>query len=269
MEGPPRSQQTGSGPGPSPREPKLHLYRPTHMVRHALVALAVVLLVGSCGDPTGGGSAASTEPSSELEYGCGGGATFSPEEIEEGPEPSQDILDALHDLRQTMDGAMLPEDGWTVVSRRDSAVTLLAPQEGRGHVGFASASFDKEADGWKAAGWGDCTPRLALLGKSVLRWAFTEQSHPPPPDATELEVLVIEVECSSGRSLDGLIEPNVTYREDRIEVVLTAPGGIGGNCIGTAPTEYSLELDEPVGQRKVVDLSVYPVAEPAPGTRLP
>jgi hypothetical protein len=166
-----------------------------------------------------------------------------------------------------MDGAMLPEDGWTVVSESDSTTTLLAPQDGR--FGFASVSFDKEGDVWDPAGWGDCTPRLARLGKSVLRWAFTENSHPPQPDATELALLVTEVECSSGRKLDGLIEADVEYGEDRIEVVLTAPGGIGGNCIGTAPTEYTLELDEPVGQREVVDLSVYPVVEPKPGTRLP
>lgn len=238
------------------------------MSRYIPAALAALLLVGACGDPRGGGSATgSSSASSDLEYGCGGGATFSPGEIEEGPEPSDEILDALQKLRQTMDGAMLPQGGWTVVSENDAATTMLAPQDGP--QGFASASFDKEGDAWEPAGWGDCTPRLALLGKSVLRWAFTEASHPPPSDATELEVLVTEVECSSGRKLDGLIEPEVTYTEDRIEVVLTAPGGIGGNCIGTAPTEYTLVLDEPVGEREVVDLSVYPAAEPEPGTRLP
>lgn len=236
----------------------------------AAACATLVLVLGACGDPSGGGSAAGSDPASaELEYGCGGGATFSPQEIEERDEPSQEILEALHDLRQTMDGAMLPEDGWTVVSESESTVTLLASQEGRGHIDFATASFDNDGDGWEPAGWGDCTPRLALLGKSVLRWAFTEGSHPPSPEARELEVLVTEVECSSGRELEGLTESDVSYRDDRIEVVLTAPGGIGGNCIGTSPTEYTLELDEPVGQREVLDLSVYPVVEPQPGTRLP
>lgn len=238
-------------------------------MKRSLVAagLAAVLVLSACGDPNQGGSASGADaPSSELRYGCGGG-TFTPADIEEGPRSSEEILEALHELRQTMDGAMLPEDGWTVVSQEDSVTTLLAPQDGR--FGFASASFEKKGGAWAPAGWGDCTPRLALLGKSVLRWAFTEDSHPPEPDATELSLLVIEVECSSGRQLEGLIEPDVTYREDRVEVVLTAPGGIGGNCIGTAPTDYTLELDEPVGEREVVDLSVYPVVEPEPGTRLP
>lgn len=236
------------------------------MNRWLLIGLIVLASATACGDrqaaPPRGQIA-----SSELEYGCGAGATFTPRDIEEGPDPSEDVLDALRELRQTMDGAMLPESGWTVVSESDAATTLLAPQQGR--FGFASVTFERQDEGWKPAGWGDCTPRLALLGKSVLRWAFTEDAHPPESDATELSLLVTEVECSSGRKLDGLIEPNVTYGEDRVEVVLTAPGGIGGNCIGTAPTEFTLQLDEPVSEREVVDLSVYPVAEPTPGTRLP
>lgn len=238
------------------------------MNRHLLSVLAaVVLLFGACGAPSGGSAARGDPPRSELEYGCGGGGTFTPIDIEEGPAPSEAILDALHDLRQTMDGAMLPEDGWTVVSETDSVTTLVAPQGG--HFGFASATFEKKDGQWQPAGWGDCTPRLVLLGKSVLRWALTDESHPPDPEATQLSLLVTEVECSSGRSLEGLIEPDVTYGDERIEVVLTAPGGIGGNCIGTTPTDYTLQLDEPVGQREVVDLSVYPVVEPQPGTRLP
>jgi hypothetical protein len=236
------------------------------MKRYHFAALALAVL-SACGDPQAAAPGGSQPASSELQYGCGAGGTFTAQDIGEGPEPSEDILEALRDLRQTMDGAMLPEDGWTVVSESGSTTTLLAPQDGR--FGFASASFDKEGDGWDPAGWGDCTPRLAMLGKSVLRWAFTESSHPPEPGATELAVLVTEVECSSGRKLEGLIEPDITYGNDRIEVVLTAPGGIGGNCIGTAPTEYTLELDEPVGQREVIDMSVYPVVEPTPGTRLP
>ena len=232
------------------------------------ILVAFVELLTACGDPNAGGPGlGAVTPSSQLRYGCGGGATFAAEDIEQGPEPSPEILDALRQLRQTMDGAMLPEGGWTVVAEQGSTTTLLAPQEGR--FGFASATFEEQDGEWQPAGWGDCTPRLSLLGKSVLRWAFTEDSHPPQPDASQLSLLVTEVECSSGRNIEGLIEPDVTYKEERIEVVLTAPGGIGGNCIGTAPTDYTLELAEPVGEREVVDLSVYPVGEPTPGTRLP
>ena len=167
---------------------------------------------------------------------------------------------------------MLPEDGWKVVEEDGGTTTLLAPSGGE--IAFASATFERDGNGWKPGGWGDCTPRLVFEDKSVLRWAFDGSSYPPHAKATELTVLASDSQCSSGRDLEGLIEPQVTYGRSRIEVVLTAPSletgkGAAYTCIGTSPTEYVLELDEPVGDREVVDLSVYPAVEPEPGTRLP
>lgn len=244
------------------------------MAQYLAGAIATLLLLAACGDPNdAGGSAVGTDPPpSELQYGCGGGGTFTPRDIEEGPEPSQDILDALHELPQTMDGAMLPEDGWKVVAEEGRATTLLAASDGE--IAFASATFERQGNDWKPARWGDCTPRLVVEDKSVLRWAFDSSSFPPDPEATQLTVLASDSQCSSGRDLEGLIEPEVTYGKSRIEVVLTAPSLETGKnsaytCIGTAPTEYTLELDEPVGEREVVDPSVYPAVEPGPGTRLP
>ena len=238
------------------------------------VLFSLLLLLGACGDPeVGGGSGvASDPPSPELQYGCGAGGTFTPRDIEGGPKPSQDILDALRELRQTMDGAMLPEDDWKVVGKNGGATTLLAPSGNES--AFASATFERDGNSWKPAGWGDCTPRLVIEEKSVLRWAFDGSSYPPDPKATELTVLASDSQCSSGRELEGLIEPQVTYGRSRIEVVLTAPSLETGTnsaytCIGTPPTKYTLQLDEPVGEREVVDPSVYPAVEPEPGTRLP
>jgi len=240
------------------------------MNRYMLAGLAVLVFLAACGDPGGTTRPRSERPSSDLKYGCGAGGTFAPRDIEEGPEPSQEILDALHELRQTMDGAMLPEDGWRVVSEQGRTTTVLAPLGDS----FASASFDKEGRGWKAAGWGDCKPRLEVEDKSVLRWAFTEGSHPPDAETTKLDVLVTEVECSGGRDIEGLVEQQVTYGETKIEVVLTAPRlkagkNQGYTCGGTSPINYTLQLDEPIGDREVVDVSVYPSVEPVPGTRIP
>lgn len=242
------------------------------MNRYAPIALVAALLIGACGDPGGRGSLADDPPSSELEYGCGAGGTFTARDIEDGPEPSRDVLDALHELRQTMDGAMLPEEGWTVVSDDDRATTLLAASDG--DFAFASVTFERQAKGWKPAGWGDCTPRLVLEDKSVLRWAFDQAAYPPDPEVTELTLLASDTQCSGGRDIEGLIEPEVTYTRSRIEVLLTAPSLETGKnsaytCIGTAPTEYTLQLEEPVGERDVVDVSVYPIVEPGPGTPLP
>lgn len=187
--------------------------------------------------------------------------------IEDRQPPSDDLLAAIEKLRKSPEGRV-PPDGWFVVAETSDRATLLAPLRGQ----FSSVTFEREGEGWAAQGWGDCLPRLNVPEKSVLRWAFTEDAYPPDPGATELELLVVEVQCSSGRDIEGLVEANVEYREDRIDVVLTAPGldpGVGYDCQGSPGTEYELVLSEPVGDREVVDLSVYPPAEPEPGTLVP
>lgn len=228
--------------------------------------LLAALLLGACGDEPGPRAAPEPSPAVDREYTCGGG-TFTTEALEEREAPSDELLDAVEELRKGPEGGFLPADGWFVGSGDEDRALLLAPD---GKL-FDSATFERDEGKWVPAGWGDCTPRLYVPDKSVLRWKLAEESHPPEPDARELDVLVTEVECSSGRDIEGLIEADVTYGPDAIEVVLTAPAlGRGAHtCQGTNPTPYDLVLEEPVGDREVVDLSVYPPTEPGPGTRIP
>jgi hypothetical protein len=234
--------------------------------RWGCVSLAVAMLA-SCGtgdDPAG--PATNAQSASTPRYSCGGSGTFSAADIAAERRPDDDILEGIERLRQTMDGEMLPADGWFVVVEGNRRTDLLAPL--RDH--FAEATFEKEEGRWKPVGWGECSPpRLRIEDKSVLRWAFEPGSYPPDPKAKKLSILVSEVECSSSRKLDGLIQPEVTYTDSTIEVILTAPALRGGHCGAPAPTRYDLELEQPVGDRNVIDLSVYPAAEPTPGTSLP
>ena len=209
--------------------------------------------------------AAETSFGEDLSYSCG--VTFPLAAIEDRQPPSNDLLAAIEELRKSSPaGDVVPWDGWFVVAETRHRATLLAPLGDK----FAYATFEKEGEGWDAPSWArNCVPRLHVPGKSVLRWAYREGAYPPDPGATELDLLVIEDECSSARDIEGLIEANVEYREDRVDVVLTAPGLDAGfyTCQGTPPTEYELVLSEPVGDREVNDLSVYPPVEP--GTSLP
>jgi hypothetical protein len=205
--------------------------------------------------------AAETSFGEELSYSCGG-VTFPVAAIEDRQPPSDDLLAAIEELRKSApEGDIVPPDGWFVVARTRHRATLLAPLGDK----FAYATFEKKGEGWGAPSWAkNCVPRLDVPGKSVLRWAFRDGAYPSDSGATELALLVIEDECSSARGLDGLIEADVEYRDDRIGVVLTAPGLEAGfyTCQGTPPTEYELVLSEPVGDREVIDLSVYPPVEP-------
>lgn len=223
----------------------------------------MLLLLAGCGsEPEPTTTDGSPSRVDQLTYGCGGRATFTAADVEAKREPDSDVLGALGELRQTMDGAMLPGKGWIVVSETGRRVDMLALAGDQ----FASASFERQGGGWKPVGWGDCFPRLQLSDKSVLEWELAEGSYPPEDDATEIDVLASDTQCSSGRDLEGLVESEVTYTETRVELVLTAPPLRGGTCQGVAPVEYAIKLEEPIGERELVDISVYPPREPRPGT---
>lgn len=232
--------------------------------------LAVTLLyvpLAACGTPDPSKEAeAGSSDSADQRYSCGSGDGFTAKDVAAERQPSEEVLDALEALRGTVDGAFLPENGWIEVNAEGTNVTVIAP---RGKA-YASAIFETRDGKWAPSGWGECVPRLQVPGRSVLRWAFTNASYPPSSDATEIEVLVSEVGCSSGRDIDDLIESAISYEEERISVILTAPG-LSGNqtCPGKAPVSYTVRLEEPPGQRDIVDPSVFPAVEPTPGTRLP
>ena len=235
----------------------------------SLALMALCGLLTACGNPpsdaTGNQTGRPTE-AIDVRYSCGGDITFTAEHVAEGKPPAQDVLSALHELRQTMDGAILPPAGWIEVHKTADRVTVLAPLG----EAFASASFRYEGGRWGPSGWGDCIPRLHIPNRSVLRWAFTPASYPPRPDETEFEIVVSEVDCSSGRDIRSLIEPTISYGEEEISVLLTAPGLSGDQtCPGRAPTPFRLSLQQPPGDRRMVDPSAFPVVEPTPGTRLP
>ncbi|MDQ3983274.1 MAG: hypothetical protein M3271_11395 [Actinomycetota bacterium] len=239
------------------------------MTRTLLLISALGALVACVDEPSTRADdppAAETSFGEDLSYSCGG-VTFPVAAIEDRQSPSDDLLAAIEKLRKSRrEGDIVPPDGWFMVAGTRDRATLLAPLGDK----FAYATFEKKGQGWDVPAWArNCVPRLHVPGKSVLRWAFREGAYPPDSGATELNLLVIEDECSSARDIEGLIEANVEYREDRVDVVLTAPGLERGayTCQGTPPTEYELVLSEPVGDREVIDLSVYPQVEP--GTSLP
>lgn len=78
----------------------------------------------------------------------------------------------------------------------------------------------------------------------------------PQAEATTLDVLVLEVECASGRSADGRIElRNLEETADEIHLRITVrqlPGN--QDCQGSPATPFSIDLTDPVGQRTIIDV---------------
>ncbi len=70
-----------------------------------------------------------------------------------------------------------------------------------------------------------------------------------------------EMECSGTRKPPGkVIHPEVIYGEAHIVVIVRIEPVKGfATCPGTPPTPYTLRLDEPVGDRQLVDGGHYPL----------
>lgn len=74
------------------------------------------------------------------------------------------------------------------------------------------------------------------------------------PETTELPLLVGEVACASGRAAEGRIDVDVEYGDEQLVVtawVRPLPGA--QNCPGNPPTPFLLQLDEPLGDRELVN----------------
>lgn len=73
------------------------------------------------------------------------------------------------------------------------------------------------------------------------------------PESSTVPILVNEVQCASGRSAEGRIEVAVDYRADEVEFdVGVRPRGGDQDCPTNPTTPYTVELDEPLGDRSIV-----------------
>ncbi|MBX3030405.1 MAG: hypothetical protein KF809_09615 [Chloroflexi bacterium] len=157
----------------------------------------------------------------------------------------------------------------------DDLVWRLAGQDQTGIL-FLAALRDAERSwiaieatrgGGSRSNIGDCRPRR-VTGPAVgpADW-WLDPSHPAPaPDATELDLLVLEQACASGASAVGRIaHPEIVSDETSVTItigVLPAPGD--HSCQGNPPTELTLPLPEPLGQRRLLDGSHQPPIPAAP-----
>ena len=75
------------------------------------------------------------------------------------------------------------------------------------------------------------------------------------PDSQTVEIVVRERQCASGDTAEGRIQrPDVDYRPDAVVVtVKVREKGGSQNCPGNPLTPFTLELDEPLGNRELLD----------------
>ncbi len=232
-------------------------------MRRAGSLLSVVPLAGC------GGSLASIGPWGEPEYVCGS-LTFSAEELTGAP-PADDLG---ADGRAALEGHAVepvdPGDGWRVLAQAGSELELIreldqpqpnGPGDVRTHeflrVHTVTGVTNVPDGGWVLDVQGSCTLRqdLGSLGPADL--ALAEH---PDPEAEQIELEVYERACASGQSAEGRVEiVEQELSDEQLSLVVgVRPLDGAQDCPGNPPTPVTIELDEPLGDRMVVDASTLP-----------
>jgi hypothetical protein len=96
---------------------------------------------------------------------------------------------------------------------------------------------------------------------SVATW---QPDGPVDPVSTRLALLVNENECASGATATGRIkDPDVEYRAESVVITIRVEQRGGDqDCQGNPDTPFVLNLDEPVGNRQLLDGGRRPPAPP-------
>ena len=142
-----------------------------------------------------------------------------------------------------------PRRGWQFLVRSGSYAAVV----NRRGSSYGLMTFERDRRGrWIWSQSGGCGPRAWRDDLEANSWEVKE---PPAADARRVSVLVEESHCASGRDATGrILPPWVHYGEETITVTFhVRPLGGFQTCQGGPPTPFVLELDEPVGGRRIVD----------------
>ena len=251
---------------------------------------AAVLLLGAagCGDATRNDVAAdpASEPSTpvltqdgEVIVSCGGGEGWPPSVMAEGVPGMLDEVEARRTFRQILDDPKyageaelsLFADGIDVdyrVLRGDdnSLVVGIGEWTEEGPVGSDTyyLALEREGDRWVPGGWGSCTSLGPVL-REGLTWARVNAFEAGATD-TELTLSVSELDCTSARDPRPFLhDPVVVESEHAVTIYATStPMTEDAACPGNPSVDLEAVLDEPLGDRPVLDGSFYP-ARPVGG----
>ncbi|MBO1902076.1 hypothetical protein J4H92_08970 [Leucobacter weissii] len=246
-------------------------------IGRALAALATAVLLAGCASSAASDPQPSPEspagPVSADAYLCMGAqiprsAIENPVRIADLDETGRDAIAGATDDAGSPLELEDPEE-WIVATRSDTLIILIRTLD---ETRDDEEEFDTRAEddhetielstelweGWAvAASNGGCVLTVQLDGLGV-PYVWLDPDFPPDPESRELRLMVLDSQCGGDIDMPERIEV-VQLDEGESEVGLllgTQPLPEGGyECPGFSPTPYTLELDEPLGDRVVVDLS--------------
>jgi hypothetical protein len=170
-------------------------------------------------------------------------------------EVEPDLQAVVTDWLAGPEGGALPTEGWVVLTRDDTNATLV-------NIGARTLdviSAERGANGWIWAGSSSgrsCTVRVPLPPEmSQVDWALDTAFPSPSAEDTEVHLLLTEADCTSGSEIgDRLLGPQVVATPETVRILFAAVRLTGDqNCPGNPSTAISITLDEPLGDRTLVD----------------
>jgi hypothetical protein len=214
--------------------------------------------------------ATTTMPAGRL-VSCGHEPPFPPDAVN-GPLVELDDPDPLMAaLREAG-----PRVGWATgplrILARTDRYALIAeayPPDAQlpsGVAPFNAWRLEYRDGAWHHAGNGSCRWFAWVDGMMASPWELDPALPPPGSDDAEVEVLVHEIACASGRSAAGRVRPpHIVYGASTIEIAITVTPAEGGQtCPGNPPTPFLITLSERLGNRQLLDSGRQPIAPPGP-----
>jgi hypothetical protein len=114
--------------------------------------------------------------------------------------------------------------------------------------------------GWAPVGWGQC--RIELDAKGWGNGQFViDPRIPPNPESNEISVQATEVACAGGQAPEDRDVRAVILDENErmVSIVILVELTKGATtCQGNPAFPFEVKLDSPLGDREIIDASVYP-----------
>ena len=141
-------------------------------------------------------------------------------------------------------------------------VLFVAPA--RGGDPWAQVAFVRSGDAWTEDLYGACAPQIVLAGGlNTADWWLDPTAPPPGPSDRGFTALVLERVCASGKSPeDRIAPPLVSYAPDAITLIFgVRPRPGGQDCPGNPPGRFRVTLDQPIGNRQLLDGGSIPARD--------
>jgi hypothetical protein len=141
-------------------------------------------------------------------------------------------------------------EGWWKIADEVTQVWYLGRIADDTYV-FFRITFGSDGWAWDLAG--DCTigPAVEVVGLSPATWDLDPAQPAPEPSSTGIDLLVTEVACSGGASIeDRLLQPAIVHGKQTVTIIVAAVAlEEGGDCLANPAAPLRVELREPLGDR--------------------